>query len=103
MFQALPSCLASVLGTIRPPSFATAVIDVESVASKAPYSDAMVVEEFPAFTHTPYMTNAVPVCKRRSSGTMARSPEQCHLGIATEAAIAVGKKGNVFIITEDVE
>lgn len=49
------------------------------------------------------MSMAVPVCKRKTLRTIARSPKKRHQNTATKPATAVVKEENVKDATEDAE
>lgn len=94
---------ATSLGVAPPSPPATVVIDVESVASEMSSKDVMAAKELPASSHVPYMTVAVPVCKRRNSTTIARSPKKRCQNSATAPATAVVKEVDVLDLRKDAE
>lgn len=65
--------------------------------------DVKLAKALPASSHSPYMTNAVLIHKRRNLNTIARSSEKCHLTTATATATVVLIGDDVLTFTQAAE
>lgn len=79
---------------------AAVIIDAENLASVLSNTDVTVSKELPVPSHAPYMSIAVPACKRGSSCTIAQSPKNCGLNIATSSTTAAVKKENALDVSK---
>lgn len=96
LFQFLPSSVATGLIATRFSPTTAIVIDVESAVPEMSSTDVMVSYDLPTSSCAGYVTIALPVHKRGSSSTIARSPKYYCLITATEAVTAVEEEENVL-------
>lgn len=96
--QSLMSSVATALGVKRPLPPVTVGIDVEIVVPEMSNTNVMVAGAFPAPSHLPYVTTAVPARKPRHSSMIARSRKKRRSSTttATETAV-VTEKGRVDV------
>lgn len=101
VFQSFSASSAYGMTRLSIPS--TGVIDGKSVAPDMSNTDVLDAKEFPASSHAPYMSVAVPVRKRGISNIIVRLPNNHHLNITTTLETAVAKTGNKLDVTEAVK
>lgn len=63
----------------------------------------MIADELPTSGHASHMTIAIPVCKRGTSTTIARSLRNRLLNTATRPTTAIAKDENILDVTDATE